>query len=127
MDTNTILWIAQVLLALVFFGAGLSKIMQPKEKLMERTKYVEDFSDNTIKIIGALEVAAAIGLILPLALGILPILTPLAGVGLVLTMIGAIIVHVRRSEVPMVIPNIILGAIALFIVYGRFVLVPYTG
>ncbi len=127
MDMNIILWIAQALLAFAFFGAGIMKVTQPREKLMERMKYVEDFSDNIIKIIGALEVAAAIGLILPLALGILPILTPLAGAGLVLTMIGAIITHLRRSEIPMIVPNIVLGLIALFVVYGRFVLVPVTG
>lgn len=127
MDMNIILWIAQGLLAFAFFGAGMMKVTQPKEKLLDKMTFVEDFPENTVRVIGALEVTGAIGLILPLALGILPILTPLAGVGLFLTMIGAIITHLRRNEIRDIVPNIVLGLIALFIVYGRFVIVPYTG
>jgi len=125
MDMNLILWIAQGLLAFAFFGAGMMKLTQPKEKLAERgMAFVEDFSPNIIKTIGALEVAGAIGLILPLLLNIVPILTPLAAVGLVLTMIGAALTHIRRNEIPAIVPNLVLLGIAAFIAYGRFVLVP---
>jgi len=126
MDMNIILWIAQGLLAFAFFGAGMMKLTQPKEKLMERGMgFVEDFPDTIVKGIGALEVAGAIGLILPLLLEFLPnILTPLAAVGLVLTMIGAAITHIRRNEIPAIVPNLVLLGIAAFIAYGRFLLVP---
>ena len=66
------------LLAIAFFGAGVAKPTQPKEKLHERMAWVEDFSPGTIKMIGVLEILAAIGLILPAALDIVPVLVPLA-------------------------------------------------
>ena len=122
---NVAVWIVQVLLALAFALTGLMKITQPCEKLLANMKWVEDFAPITIKGIGTLEVLAAIGLILPFLTGILPILTPLAAVGLSLVMLGAIITHARRGESPMVIGNVILLALAAFVAYGRFVAVPY--
>ena len=58
----------------------------------------EDFSAGTIKAIATLEIVGALGLILPLLTGIAPILTPLAGTGLAIIMIGATVVHLRRKE-----------------------------
>lgn len=121
---NIALWIVQVLLALVFLMAGGMKLMQPKEKLAENMAYVNDFSEGAIKTIGALEVLGAIGLVLPRLTGILPWLTPLAGVGLVLTMIGAAFTHLRRGENQMILINLVLLILAAFIAYGRFVLMP---
>lgn len=58
---------------------------------------------------------------LPWLLDIAPILTPLAGLGFTVTMIGAAVVHVRRNEiVPMVIVNVILGVLTAFVAIGRF-------
>jgi uncharacterized membrane protein YphA (DoxX/SURF4 family) len=119
---NIALWIAQALLALAFGMAGVMKISQPKEKLAAQMSWVEDFEPNTIKLIGALELLAAIGLIAPLLTGILPWLTPLAAVGLVLTMIGAMLTHARRKENQGLIINGVLLLIAAFIAYGRFML-----
>lgn len=121
---NTALWIVQILLALAFGMAGIMKATQPKEKLAQQMKWVEDFAPNTVKGIGTLELLAAIGLVLPALTGILPILTPLAAVGLVLTMIGAALTHLRRKETPMIAINAVLLALAAFVAYGRFVLVP---
>src|SRR4051812_9985213 len=118
---NVAIWVVQILLALAFGMAGFMKITQPREKIQTNMKFVEDFSDNTVKGIGTVEVLAAIGLILPFLTGILPILTPLAAVGLILTMIGAIYTHIRRGEYPGLVVNFILLALAIFVVYGRFV------
>lgn len=119
------LWVVQALLALAFLGAGSMKLIRSREQLLEGGMgFVEDMPMNAVRVIGILEVAAAIGLILPMLLNILPILTPLAAVGLVLTMIGAAITHLRRGEYTGVVPNIVLLALALFVAYGRFALVP---
>jgi uncharacterized membrane protein YphA (DoxX/SURF4 family) len=121
---NTVLWIIQILLALTFVFSGFMKMTQPKDKLRPMMGWVDDFALNTIKIIGFLEVLAAVGLILPALTGILPFLTGLAAVGLVLTMIGGALVHFRRKEYSVMPVNIVLLALALFVAYGRFVLVP---
>ena len=80
---NIFLWIIGEILAVAFLGAGLMKLTQPKEKLAASGMgWTEQFSPGAIKAIGALEVAAAIGLILPALLDIAPILVPLAALGL---------------------------------------------
>ena len=117
---NIALWIVQGVLAAAFIAAGLMKSTQPKAKLAENMAWVEDFSPNMVKLIGISEVLAGIGLILPWALDIAPVLTPLAATFLVVVMIGAAITHVRRNEIPMVAINGVLGALAAFVAIGRF-------
>lgn len=117
---NTVIWVISALLAAAFFAAGLQKILQPKEKLRERTPYVDDFSQNTVRGIGVAEVLGAVGLILPWALDIAPVLTPLAASGLVVVMVGAVLTHVRRKEQREIVPPLVLGALALLVAVVRF-------
>lgn len=117
---DVFLWVLQVLLAIIFLMSGGMKLMQPKEKLAERMAFVNDFSDTTIKIIGGLEVLAAIGLVLPPLFDVATWLAPLAAVGLVFTMIGAIFVHIRRNEMPLIGGNVVLLIVALIVAWGRF-------
>lgn len=119
------IWVVQGLLAVAMGMAGFMKAMKSKEELAERMAWVEDFEPNIIKGIGILEVLGAIGLIVPWLTGILPILTPLAGLGLAVTMAGAAYTHVRRNEMSAIAPPAILLLLALFVAYGRFVLVPF--
>jgi len=117
---NVVLWILAGLLAVAFLGAGLTKLTQPKEKLAATMGWVEDFSPGTVKLIGALEVLAAIGLILPAAFDVVPVLVPLAAVGLVALMIGAALTHARRREITLIVVNLVLLALAAVVVWGRF-------
>jgi uncharacterized membrane protein YphA (DoxX/SURF4 family) len=122
------LWIIQVLLAFAFIAAGTLKIITPFEEYVAMQPWAAAFSSAPwlITIIGILEVAGALGLILPAATRIMPILTPIAGAGLALTMVGAAILHLTRGEFGNLIPNIILMALAIFIAYGRYNLLPIT-
>ena len=122
---NIALWVIQILLALAFLMAGSLKATQPIEKLATNMGFVEDFAPWNVRAIGVLEILAAIGLILPAVTGIWPWLTPVAAIGLVLTMIGAMITHVRRGEFPGIGANVVLLLLALFVVYGRFVVAPF--
>jgi uncharacterized membrane protein YphA (DoxX/SURF4 family) len=118
---NIALWIIAGLLAAAFAAAGLMKLAQPKTKLAESGMgWTEDFSDGQVKGIGALEVLGAIGLILPAALDIAPILTPIAATGLALLMVGAAVIHVRRGEQNMLPVNLVLGGLAAFVAVMRF-------
>jgi uncharacterized membrane protein YphA (DoxX/SURF4 family) len=121
---NTAIWIAQILLVLVFAGSGLSKLLQPYEKVAAQMAYVNDFTPGSIRAIGSLEFLGAIGTLLPAWTGILPWLTPLAAFGLAVNMGGAISTHLRRKEYMMIVVNLVLLALAGFVVYGRWVLVP---
>jgi uncharacterized membrane protein YphA (DoxX/SURF4 family) len=119
---NVVLWILAGLLAALFLMAGSMKLAQPKQKLAASPNmaWTEDFSTGVIKLIGALEVLAAAGLILPAALGIVPVLAPLAAAGLVLLMIGAAITHARRNEPRAIVTNVVLIAVAVVVAWGRF-------
>ena len=118
---NTTLWIIAGLLAAAFFLAGLMKLAQPKAKLAESgMAWTEDFTDSQVKLIGLVEVLGALGLILPAALDIAPILTPIAAAGLALTMLGATVVHARRGEKSNIPVTLVLAALAAFVAVMRF-------
>ena len=118
------LWVVQVLLAAAFLVSGATKLSQPKEKLVKSMTWVEDFSQRTVRIIGALEVMGAIGVVLPALTGIVPWLTPLAALGLVLLMLGAVLTHLRRTEYGYITMNAVLLILAAFVVWGRFFVLP---
>ncbi|HEX4253299.1 MAG TPA: DoxX family protein [Pseudonocardia sp.] len=116
----TLVWVLQILLAVVFVAAGLVKLLRPKAELRAQMGWVDDYPDNGVKAIGAVEVLAAIGLILPALTGIATVFVPLAALGLVLLMIGAAITHGRRKEYPFVAGNVVLLIIALIVAWTRF-------
>jgi uncharacterized membrane protein YphA (DoxX/SURF4 family) len=117
---NVVLWILAAVLAVAFLFSGITKLSQPREKLAAQMGWVEDFSPQTVKVIGALEVLAAIGLILPAVLNIVPVLVPLAATGLVALMIGAALTHRRRREYAIIAVNLVLLIMAAVVGWGRF-------
>ena len=123
---NIVLWVVQILLALAFAMAGIMKVSQPIGRLEERMGWVEDVGRGGVRLIGSVEILGAIGLILPAITGIWSWLTPVAAAGLALTMVGAMITHGRRGEFSAVGFNVVLLALALFVLIGRFVLVPIS-
>ena len=120
---ETIIWIAQGLLAAAFLASGSTKLVKSHAQLAEmgdNMKWVEDFGPRHIKGIGTVEVLGAIGLILPAALDIAPVLTPIAATGLGLTMLGAAATHLRRGELQVLPVNAVLLALATFVAIERF-------
>ena len=127
---NLTLWIVAGLLAVVYLISGGGKLIMPKEKIAALTpsaRWVEDFSAGSVKAIGALEVLAAVGLVLPAALDIAPVLVPLAAVGLVLLMVGAVITRLRRHEAKFMVADLVYLALAGFVAWGRFGPESFTG
>ncbi|HEY2059650.1 MAG TPA: DoxX family protein [Amycolatopsis sp.] len=120
---NIVLWVLAGITAVVYLGAGGMKLVTPREKLLENPNmgWVNDFSGGAVKLIALAEVLGALGLILPQALDIAPVLTPIAAVGLVIVAAGAIVVHARRKE-PKALPiNVVLLVLAAIVAVGRFV------
>jgi uncharacterized membrane protein YphA (DoxX/SURF4 family) len=112
-------WTLQILAALAFIMAGIMKISTPYGDLVlaENMGWVEDFSAIQIKIIGVLEFLGAIGMILPFVIKKFTFLVPLAALGLVLVMVGAIFTHLSREE-PIIV-NIVLLILNMSVVYLR--------
>ncbi len=123
---NIVLWVLQILLALAFLGAGIMKVSQPIANLKKNMSWVEAAPVGAVRTIGVLEILGALGLILPAVTHILTWLTPVAAIGLVLTMIGAMILHIRLKETNRLVAPIVLLILALIIVYGRFALAPLS-
>lgn len=116
------LWIVAGLLAAVYLFAGAGKLIVPKEKLASApgAGWIDDFSASTVKTIGALELLAAVGLVLPAAIDIAPVLVPLAALGLALIMLGAVITRIRRHEAKPMAADLVYLALASFVAWGRF-------
>jgi uncharacterized membrane protein len=70
---NLFLWILQAVLAAMFAIAGVVKSTQPKVKLEPRLPWTADSSAGTVRLIGGVELAGAVGLILPAATAITPL------------------------------------------------------
>ncbi|WP_226358596.1 MULTISPECIES: DoxX family protein [unclassified Pseudonocardia] len=117
---NVFLWIVQVVLAGMFAMAGVMKVAQSKDKLVEKLPWVADFSAGTVRFIGIVELAGALGLILPAATGIATVLTPLAAVGLGATMLLAATYHARKKEFSAIGFNAVLLVLAVLVAWGRF-------
>jgi uncharacterized membrane protein YphA (DoxX/SURF4 family) len=120
---NTILWIIQILLAFVFIYHGwMMWFLPPQARQGGQMAYIEAIPSGLRRFTAVAESLAGVGLILPWLTGILPWLTPLAAVGLVLIMAGAVVVHIPRKEYPNIVFNLVLLALAAFVAYERFVM-----
>jgi hypothetical protein len=119
-----VLWFVQILLALAFLAAGWLKLTTPVDELAQAMVWVNDVPVWLVRFIGLAEVAGGLGLVLPALTRIQPQLTPLAGAALALDMFLAAGFHLLRGEFGFIIPNIILLALAAFVAYGRWKLVP---
>ncbi|OXM69864.1 DoxX family protein [Amycolatopsis vastitatis] len=119
---NVVLWVAAGVLAALYLIAGGVKLATPREKLLENPNmgWTADFPEAAVKAIGAVEILGAAGLILPRALDIAPVLTPLAATGLAVVQAGAIVVHARRKETKALPMNVVLLVLAVFVAAGRF-------
>ena len=127
---NLTLWIVAGLLAVVYLLSGGGKLIMPKEKIAALTpsaRWVEDFSAGSVKAIGALEVLAAVGLILPAVLNIAPVLVPLAALGLAIIMVGAAFTRIRRHEPRSLVADLIYLGLTGFVAWGRFGPESFTG
>lgn len=117
----TLLWILQGLLFAVFMVTGITKLTQPRLKMADGfMSWAANVSDAQFRSIGALEVLGALGVILPAALRIAPVLTPLAATGLAVMMVGATLTHLRQGEINRIAFPMILLVVALFVAVERF-------
>jgi hypothetical protein len=118
---DTAVWVVQGLLAVVFLAAGLTKLTQPRAKLAAGPMpWAADVTDAQFRTVGLLEVAGAIGVVLPAALGVAPVLSALAAVGLALTMVGAVATHLRLGEASRIAVPLMVLVLAVLVAVERF-------
>ncbi len=118
---NIILWVLQILLALLFLFSGISKFFIPADEL---AKMIPPYLSLTfIYFIGVCETLGGIGLVVPWLTKIKPGLTPLAAAGLVIIMIGATVISLPLGIGTALTPGIA-GLLCAFVAYGRLKLSP---
>jgi hypothetical protein len=116
------LWIAAGLLAAVALTGGITKAFVPRTRLAAQHggEWTADARTGFVKSLGALEILAAFGLVLPALTGIVPELVPVTAVCWVLLMVGAMITHIRHGSPRFAWLNLTYLAIAAFVAVGRF-------
>jgi uncharacterized membrane protein len=120
---NIALWIVAGVLAAAYFFGGAGKLLMSKERIAAfgpSAKWTEDFSEGAVKAIGAFEVLGGLGLVLPAVFDVATVLVPLAATGLVVIMVGAAVVRVRRREYRLVVVDLVYLVLAAFVAWGRF-------
>ena len=117
---NIILWSAQVVLAVLFLFAGTTKVFTPLPELAQNLPWVAGVPAWMPRLAGISETLGAIGLILPALTRVLPQLVPISAAGLATVMAMAAVLHFNRGEMPAILVNIVLLAIAAFVAYGRY-------
>jgi uncharacterized membrane protein YphA (DoxX/SURF4 family) len=118
---NTILWVLQIFLAVTFVYSGIMKSTQQREKLIHIGQTgVADLSYPLIRFIGIMEILGALGIILPQAVGVLPVLTPVTAIGFAVIMIFAANIHAKRKEFLSFSFNLFLLLVSAFVAMQRF-------
>lgn len=114
---HTALWITQTLLSVTLVWAAYMKIFRTPEVLSAMWPWVGQVPPWLVKLTGAIDLLGGLGLVLPALLSIRPVLTFLAAAGVVVLMACAMAFHLSRGESPVF--NIVFGALAAFVAWGR--------
>ena len=125
---NITLWIIAGALAAAFTTGGISQLLMTKERyraLGPSQHWVDDFDRAQIKAIATTKLVGCVGLIVPAALGVAPVLTPLAACGLALFMSGAASTRFRRREWKYLPGDLFYLSLFAFLAWGRFDLEPF--
>jgi uncharacterized membrane protein YphA (DoxX/SURF4 family) len=124
---NIVLWVLQVILGLYFLQTGTMHFLvlaNVAPTLPPLFGWMYDLSATLHIISGVAELLGGLGLILPGLTKIQTRLTPLAALGLVLTMVGAMVYHISQGEAGLIVQNVVLALLLAFVAVGRFSLSP---
>jgi DoxX-like family len=113
------LWVAQSLIFLAFGLAGLMKIFMPIPGLASMWPWTGDLPAPIVRILGAIDIAGGVGVLLPALTRVKPDLTVLAALGCVALQICAMIFHISRGETAATPVNLVLLTLAIFVFWGR--------
>jgi hypothetical protein len=122
---NIVLWVLQVLGALVYGASGVMKVFM-FDKISKDVPSFGALPKEAWMILGIIELICTAGLVVPAALHWMPVLTVAAAVVLAIESLVFIGVHVKYREAPPIIMSAVLGLLMAFVAYGRLVLDPIS-
>jgi hypothetical protein len=120
---NILLWILQVLAALLYGASGVMKVFM-FDKISGQVPSFGALPREAWMALGILELVCTVGLIVPAACHWRPALTVVAATVLALESLVFIGVHAKYGESTSIIMSVVLGLLMAFIAYGRLVLKP---
>ena len=120
---NTLLWVLQVLGALVYAASGVMKVFM-FDKISADVPSFGALPRQAWTALGVIELVCVIGLIVPAAFHWHPALTVVAAAVLATESLVFIGVHVKYREIPPIVMSAVLGLLMAFVAYGRMVLQP---
>ena len=120
---NIVLWVLQVLAALLYGASGVMKVFMFDE-VSGQVPSFGALPREAWMALGILELVCAVGLIVPAALRWQPRLSVLAATLLAIESLVFVWVHVEYREITSIIVSAVLGLLMAFIAYGRTVLKP---
>jgi hypothetical protein len=120
---NILLWVLQVLGALLYGASGVMKVFM-FDKISDGVPSFGALPREAWMALGILELVCTVGLIVPAAVHWQPTLTILAATVLAVESLVFIGVHVKYREVTPMILSGVLGLLMAFVAYGRMVLKP---
>jgi hypothetical protein len=113
------LWVAQSLIFLAFGLVGLMKVFTPIPELASMWPWTGELPAPVVRILGVIDLAGGLGVLLPALTRIKPDLTVLAALGCIALQICAMVFHVSRGEVAATPVNLVLLTLVIFIFWGR--------
>ena len=120
---NILLWVLQVLAALLYASSGVMKVFM-FDKVSKDVPSFSALPREAWMALGILELVCTVGLIVPAAFHWQPRLTAVAAIVLVIESLVFVGVHVKYREITPIIMSGVLGLLMAFIAYGRMVLKP---
>ena len=115
---NIVLWVLQVLAALLYAASGVMKVFM-FDKVREGVPSFGALPREAWASLGILELVCAAGLIVPAALHWHPALTVVAATVLAIESIVFVGVHAKYREITPIIMSGVLGLLMVIIAYGR--------
>ena len=122
---NILLWLLQVLAALVYGASAIMKLFM-FDKISEGVPSFGALPRQAWTALGILELVCVAGLIIPAAFHWQPALTVVAAAVLAIESLVFIWVHAKYREITTIIMSGVLGLLMAFIAYGRTVLQPIS-
>lgn len=120
---NILLWVLQVVAALLYGASGVMKLFF-FDQIRGEVASFGALPREAWMALGILELVCAVGLIVPAALRWRPALTVVAATALAIESLVFIWVHVQYGETGSIVMSGVLGLLMAFVAYGRRVLKP---
>ena len=122
---NVLLWVIQGILAIKLVSVSFTHAFQRSLPTMqEAIQKLGKASRWVLTLVAIVTFLGALGLILPGILGVTPRITPVTAGILSIILLASLFFHVRSREKPKIFVGLVLFALAAFVAWGRWAIVP---